>query len=84
MWPGAAAQMFGHLPGFFQQLLGITHHLRVSTQHHVAGIGVHRQANGLFQGAGVDKKRNPSGQRTGGGFTAHDGLNPQLSAIALF
>jgi hypothetical protein len=44
-----ATQMFGHLPGLFQQLLGIAHHLRVSAQHHVAGVGVHRQANGLFQ-----------------------------------
>ena len=46
-WP--AAQMFGHLPGLFQQLLCIAHHLWIAAQHHMAGFFIHRQANRAFQ-----------------------------------
>ena len=39
----SAAQVFGHLPGVLQQLLGIAHHLRVSAQHHMTGFFIHWQ-----------------------------------------
>ncbi len=45
----SAAQMFGHLPGLFQQLLRVAYHLRVAAQHRVAGFSRHRQTNRLFQ-----------------------------------
>lgn len=41
--------MFRHLPGLFQQLLCIAHHLWIAAQHHMAGFFIHRQANRAFQ-----------------------------------
>lgn len=53
----SATQVLAHLPGLFQQLLSVAHHLRVTAQHNVAALGVHRQADGLFQRAGFNQER---------------------------
>ena len=79
-----ATQVLAHLPGLFQQLLGVAHHLRVTAQHDVAALGVHRQADGLFQRAGFNQERDTSREHARRGFPAHDRLDAQFSRIARF
>ena len=80
----SAAQMLAHLPGLFQQLLSVAHHLRVSAQHDVATLGVHWQANGLFQRAGFNQERDTSREHARRGFPTDDRLDAQLARIARF
>lgn len=75
--------MFGHVPGLLQQLLRIAHHLRISAQHHMAGLGVHRKPTAASSAPLSISAGTRPGKRASDGFPTDDSLNAQLAFVAL-
>ena len=71
----STAQVFGHLPGLFQQLLRVAYHLWISAQHHMAGFFIHWQPYRLFQFTAFNQRRYTPGQLIYGCLTANNRLD---------